>query len=806
MSPLLVSVLSFLAFIVSSLAGLCLAHSLPETQLTDRNRDLIKEVRRMLVTLASLTLGLIIASATTSFDQRNNEVEDSGSKIIALESTLSNYGPNAHESREILRDIVKRGIERLEIAADEGFNTEKTRKGIGINTLQLELLQLAPRNERETWLRSMALGLANDLGSYRWLKHSGSVGRIQWPFLAILIFWLCGVFVSYGAVASHNATAVGAMTVVALCMAMAIDLTLDLDTPNRGLIRMSAAPLHMALEQIGPLEPPPAAEAQSPPRTQIVNTDRGPVQGVIRNGVTEFRGIPFAAAPTGALRWADPQMPNGWTRTFDATNFGGACPQVARFNLTEASNNENCLTINVSMPSDRRPGEKLPVIFWVHGGAFVGGASSLYRLDWLAAKRVVVVSSNYRLGALGFMSHPDFPPTTNGALGLVDQRFAMGWVQRNIAAFGGDQNNVMLMGESAGGAASCIHVAAPEGLTGLFHKASIHSAGCLFPMKTVQEGFAVGLQVEAFIRQQLKGNPQYDCTNLSALKCLQQAPIQTLLDAQTAVADADMTAFVPKIGSTIAAPRSFANALKSGKVMKVPMLFGGTHDEVNLYVGYDQQACFTNPNYCTTYANFGTWLSKLYPKNGVAAAIWNEYGAQNLNASSPPSAAPALRGKIMSDFTTLLGLNNCLYLHTAQSIQYVVPSQPIYRWEFTDKNALVLGVGIPATPNPGFPMGAAHSSELNYFFPNFDNTTKVSGPNLGPQSQQLAEKMLNYWTSFARNGFPTSDGAPVWSTSPHPETTVMRLDPVALGQYNSQVEHRCVFWKALYPEFLSPRR
>ncbi len=257
MSHFLVSGLSFLAFIVSSLAGLCLVRSLPETQMTDRNRDLIKEVRRMLVTLSSLTLGLIIASATTSFEQRSNEVEDSGSKIIALESTLSNYGPNARESREILRDIVKRGIERIEIAAEEGFNTEKTRKEIGINTLQLELLRLAPRNERETWLRSTALGLANDLGSYRWLKHSGSVGRIQGPFLAILIFWLCGVFVSYGAVASYNATAVGAMTVVALCMAMAIDLTLDLDTPNRGLIRMSAAPLRLALEQIGPLEPPP---------------------------------------------------------------------------------------------------------------------------------------------------------------------------------------------------------------------------------------------------------------------------------------------------------------------------------------------------------------------------------------------------------------------------------------------------------------------------------------------------------------------------------------------------------------------
>ena len=160
----------------------------------------------------------------------------------------------------------------------------------------------------------------------------------------------------------------------------------------------------------------------------------------------------------------------------------------------------------------------------------------------------------------------------------------------------------------------------------------------------------------------------------------------------------------------------------------------------------------------------------------------------------------------MSDFTTLLGLNNCLYLDTAQSMHDFIPDQPIYQWEFTDQDAPVLGVGIPAIPDPGFPMGAVHSSELNYFFPNFDNTTKINGPDLASRSRQLAEKMLDYWTSFARNGFPASDGAPVWSISPNPETTVMRLDPVALGQYNSQVEHRCVFWKALYPEFLGQMR
>lgn len=260
MNPLLVSFLSFTAFMASCLGGLWLAHSLPETQMTDRNRDLIKEARRMLVALASLTLGLIIASATTSFDQRSNEVEDSASKIIALDSALAKYGAGARDSREMLRGIVTRGVERIEVAAEEGFNTEKTRRGIGINKLQLKLLQLAPQNERESWLRSTALGLASDLGAYRWLKYSGSDGRIQWPFLLIMVFWLCGVFVSYGAVAPRNGMAVATMTLVALCMAMAIHLTLDLDTPNRGLIRMSAAPLQLALDQIGPLDPLPAPE------------------------------------------------------------------------------------------------------------------------------------------------------------------------------------------------------------------------------------------------------------------------------------------------------------------------------------------------------------------------------------------------------------------------------------------------------------------------------------------------------------------------------------------------------------------
>lgn len=245
----------------ASLGGLWLAGALPDGQLTDRNRDLIKETRRILVALASLTLGLIIASATTSFERRAAEVEASASKIIGLDSTLAKYGEAARESREMLRGIVARGIERIDVAAQDGFNTDKTRKGIGLNKLQLKLLELEPHGEREAWLRSAALTHASELGAFKWLQYAGSDGSIQWPFLAILIFWLAGVFVSYGVVAPNNATSVATMTVVALSMAMAIHLTLDLDTPNRGLIQMSSAPLKMALVQIGPVTPPPGAVA-----------------------------------------------------------------------------------------------------------------------------------------------------------------------------------------------------------------------------------------------------------------------------------------------------------------------------------------------------------------------------------------------------------------------------------------------------------------------------------------------------------------------------------------------------------------
>ncbi len=253
MDPAGVSLFAFLCFMAAALAGMWLGRALPDTVFTDRNSVLIREARRLVVGLSTLTLGLIIAAATTSFETRKNEIEASASKVIALDSTLAKIGPKAREEREILRSMLQRGIERLEIAAVDGFGTERTRAGIGVNRLQLRLFELTPENERETWLRGSALSLAGELASARWLQYSAGEGNIQFSFLATMIFWLAVVFLSYGIVAPRNQVSFWTMFVVALCLSMAISLTLDLDTPNRGLIQISGHPLRLALEQIGPL-------------------------------------------------------------------------------------------------------------------------------------------------------------------------------------------------------------------------------------------------------------------------------------------------------------------------------------------------------------------------------------------------------------------------------------------------------------------------------------------------------------------------------------------------------------------------
>ena len=168
----------------------------------------------------------------------------------------------------------------------------------------------------------------------------------------------------------------------------------------------------------------PVTKAQLAAGSIVVMTDRGAVRGLARNGVREFKGIPYAAAPVGVLRWQIPQERRPWAGILDATKFGNSCPQAARYGLTEASYEEDCLSLNITIPGVNpipATSKKLPVLVWIYGGAFVGGSSALYPLDHMAKiGNVIVVSINYRIGVLGFMAHPAFDRETDGDYGQAD--------------------------------------------------------------------------------------------------------------------------------------------------------------------------------------------------------------------------------------------------------------------------------------------------------------------------------------------------------------------------------------------------
>lgn len=519
----------------------------------------------------------------------------------------------------------------------------------------------------------------------------------------------------------------------------------------------------------------------------VVKTESGLVRGVYRNGSLEFRGIPYAAAPSGDRRWAAPQPAAPWKGIRDASQFGPACPQVARFNLTEGSDNEDCLSVNVSLPEkfDRKSGAKLPVFIWIHGGGFVGGSSSLYRLDQLARDGgIMVVSMNYRLGVFGWMPHPSFDADMNGAYGLEDQRAAMRWVQRNIAAFGGDPNNVTVGGESAGGGSTCHHLASPEAVNGLFHKAIIQSAGCLQPMPKVEEIYPVGLKLGEMV----------GCSDpKTALQCLRKAPLNKLLDAQTQVAGTTIMAYGPTVGSKTVS-RGVGEAVKTGQIMKVPLLMGGTKDEIRLYIAYDHQAGrpVTRENYEKHVRGwFGSTADEQNRK--IPEKVLRKY---KLKKNDVPAEA---LGSLVSSYNPNVGINNCLFLHTATSFSQHLPA--IYQFEFDDPAAPVLGVGIAAKPDPGFKLGSVHSSELNYLFPNLSNTSKIDAPDLAPASQELANKMVAYWAEFVKSGVPSAASSPAWPKFKGGKT-VMLLKPGKVGLYNAGKAHQCDFWKSLYPERL----
>lgn len=564
----------------------------------------------------------------------------------------------------------------------------------------------------------------------------------------------------------------------------------------------------------------------------IVQISAGSVQGMVRTyspppassgvpssasySVYEYRGIPYALAPTGVRRWALPEsVTTLGIGVFKAYDFGPACPQQARFNLTEASANEDCLSINVSTPAGTKATDNLPVFVWIHGGGFIGGSSSLYRLDKLAAEgKMVVVSMNYRLGALGFMPNPAFQVsnssgTFNGNYGLEDQRLALRWVQENIGVFGGDKANVTVAGESAGAGSICMHLSAPSQVNGLFKQAIIQSWGCMGDFPTLAEAQLPG-KASVSVQNGL------GCSgNAGVLDCMRSKSVAEILEQQGAYMKThpeDGNSFSPVTGVlattppiiNTTAPSSFKAAVTNNQLFVVPLMMGGTKEEIGLYVGYYWQGAQAGLNSAINSLTIkNIWLPTFYPGPSpnptyYESQISNQYSASLYLGDS--SQVMKNFGKTLSDYNPISPVNNCLYLQTSNVILNYINrnpfvTAPIYQFEFDDPAAPVCKVGI-AEPCPPYDMGAVHSSELNYLFPNLSNTAAINAPDLAPVSQGLANQIVAYWARFAYTGNPNIASLPAWPLYAGKQTSsVMLLKPGTVLPYNSDSAHQCtIFW------------
>jgi para-nitrobenzyl esterase len=501
--------------------------------------------------------------------------------------------------------------------------------------------------------------------------------------------------------------------------------------------------------------------AWADPKGPVIATDDGPVRGTTVGKVQAFRGIPYAAAPVGDLRWRAPQPHGGWQGVLDASNFGAHCPQIATpYGI--ASSNEDCLFLNVFTPGKTNEGQPhlLPVMFWIHGGALVVGESDGYDPTPLVSKGVIVVTINYRLGWLGFLAHPALSAeTANGAsgnYGLMDQQAAMRWVQRNIRNFGGDASNVTIFGESAGGLSTHSQLVSPLA-AGLFNRAIVESGAYSLTQPSLVAAKGQGTAFAAAA----------GCTSQTAA-CLRGLSVPAILGAPTP------SSIVPNVDGFVL-PMSVGAALTSGQFNRVPVIEGSNHDEWRLFVA-QTEAGTGIPLAAADY------IAAIEATFGLPPALAMFYGTTvyPLSAYPPPSTAPSVAlGAIGTDVVFA-----CNARIAARSLSKYVPT---FQYQFNDPNAPMLYF-----PPVSFPTGAYHASELTYLF-NLSQTP-VPPPPFTAGQQSLSDAMTSYWTQFARSGDPNSIGAPNWPAygtsdlfqSLEPSTPVTRSGFVT--------DHKCAAW------------
>ncbi len=494
----------------------------------------------------------------------------------------------------------------------------------------------------------------------------------------------------------------------------------------------------------------------------IARTTAGSVRGKVTSdgAVNVFKGIPYAAAPVGELRWRAPRPPISWPGIRDAIDAGSPCPQSGRL----ASTNEDCLHLNVWAPRGAQR-QNLPVMVFIHGGGQRSSAAHEYNADWLVTRGtpVIYVSMNYRLNIFAFYAHKaltaEGPELGSGNYAALDQLQALRWVQDNIASFGGDPTNVTIFGESGGAQAVCVLMASPPA-RGLFHRAISQSGPCqwqYYPSLTASE--TKGGEIAA----------QLGCKDANPFPCLRALPASAIL-AKESGATTNTAAAQPAWGGGVF-PLPLREAMAAGRFIRVPFLQGSNLDEVmyQLTPRYDGRG---SP---VTAAQYPAILKEFLGQSRVAA-VQEKYPLTNY--TSPTYALIAALSDSGMVTNNRIGLCN---LHLAN--QLASPHVPLYAYVFADRTA---PYPAPIFDAPGNLVGAAHTKELSYLFHQNKLTTA---------QQKIADMMIGYWTNFAAKGDPNGTGLPVWPVYKPDQQMVMTFESsVAKADTGFYARHKCGFW------------
>ena len=436
--------------------------------------------------------------------------------------------------------------------------------------------------------------------------------------------------------------------------------------------------------------------------------------------VVSFKGIPYAAAPVGRLRWRAPENPAVWRNVRDATQFGPQCPQPQ----PSGPVNEDCLSLNV-WTSARSTAERLPVMVWIHGGGFFrgSGSNSAYDGEALARRGVVLVTLNYRLGALGFLTHPALSHESahgvSGNYGLLDQIAALRWVQKNIAHFGGDPANITVFGESGGAYSICILMVSPLA-KGAFHRAILQSVPLMFqPTRRLREAYAGLTSAEADGAS--RGADISVARNMSAEEIVNQiAPAPTL---STGVH------FYPVVDGWLL-PEDPAVLIQAKGRALVPVLLGYGADEGNFFL----------LNAPKTVSGFQAFVAHKFPQTPFES-ILARYPART------DAEAPTALAQFFGDYELLTS--------TVLTARAMARRGNVYLYQFSR-----VGPRSRRLWN-----GAAHTADIPYVF----DHVQIPSEDFDVADKTVSEAMVEAWVNFAKAGTPNGPNLPEWPRYSEPD-------------------------------------